>query len=120
MSTRAIAVLAVAVLLAGCVSKDRFSIASIKRKMLQLEVGMAKAEVLALMGTPESREVFPDASGEPVEFLFYQTRFAGDAVIFVAKDSDKTPFAFRNGHLVGWSRNYYDQTIRHEITIKQP
>ncbi len=54
-----------------------------------------------------------------LEFLFYQIRFAGDAVLYVAKDSDKTPFAFRDGKLIGWSRAYYDQSVRADDTIHQ-
>ncbi len=107
-----------AALLSGCVSKTRWDIASTQEKMLQVQLGMSKQEVVSILGTPMSREVLPDKNGVPVEFLQYQTRFAGDAM-FTATDAHMTPFAFVNDKLIGWGRNFYDRTARHEISVHE-
>jgi hypothetical protein len=106
-----------AILLCGCVSDTRWQVNSTQRKLLDVEPGMTRAEVVKILGTPRSIEVVPTSDGS-VEFLFYQTRFAGDAM-YVANDKDLTPFAFVDNKLVGWSRNFYDTTVHNEITIHQ-
>ena len=117
---RTVAFLAVALLLCGgCVSKTRWGVASTQKRMLRVQVGMSKQEVIKILGTPNLREVIPDKNGVPIDFLFYQTRFTGDAVLFAPKDSDLTPFAFVHDRLVGWSRNFYDNATHHEITIHE-
>jgi hypothetical protein len=105
-------------LLVGCVSKTRWEMSAMQENLLKIQPGMSKEQVVSILGIPSSREVIPDKDGQPIEFLFYQTRFAGDA-LFVPKDSDLTPFMFVQDKLIGWSRNYYDKTIRQEITVKQ-
>jgi len=94
----------------GCVSKTRWDIAAAQKKMLSIQPGMSKAQVIAVLGGPNSREVIPDNEGQPIEFLQYQTRFTGDAIMFAPQDSDMTPFMFINDRLIGWGRNYYDRT----------
>jgi hypothetical protein len=111
--------LVVATALTGCVSKTRWGIADTQKKLLELQPGMTKAEVVRLLGTPNSRELIPDREGKTIEFLFYQTRFTGDAVLFAPSDSQLTPFMFVNDRLIGWTRNFYDRTIRQEITVRE-
>ena len=118
MKTLLLTILA-ALFLSACVSKTRWDISATQKKILEVQPGMNKAQVVAILGTPNSREVIPDKEGQPIEFLQYQTRFTGDAVLFAPKDSDMTPFMFINDRLIGWGRNYYDRTIRHEFTVRE-
>jgi len=113
-----ILMVAIVLFFAGCVSKTRWEVASAQQNLMRLQVGMSMPQVIAIMGTPYSREVIPDRNGDP-EFLQYQTKFAGDAVIFTPTDAHLTPFMFVDDRLVGWGRNFYDRTIRHEITVRQ-
>jgi|SRR5665213_1193398 len=100
----------------GCMSETRWGIADTQKNLLHLEVGMTRQQVIDIMGTPTSREVIPDKNGGSTEFLFYQTRFAGDA-LRAPTDAELTPFAFVDGKLIGWSRNFYDNATHQEITI---
>ena len=117
--TKILFLILAAATLSGCVSKTRWDISAIQKKMLEVQPGMSKARVIAILGTPNSREVIPDRDGQPIEFLQYQTRFTGDAVLFAPTDTDLTPFMFVNDRLIGWGRNYYDRTIRHEFTVRE-
>ena len=105
----------------GCVSKQPWEIASIQKKMLEVQMGMTTREVIDLLGTPVNREVVPDRNGKAVEFLFYQTSFTHTASpnFFAATDAEITPFAFSDDKLLGWGRNYYDRATRHELSVHE-
>jgi outer membrane protein assembly factor BamE (lipoprotein component of BamABCDE complex) len=80
---------------------------------MKLQVGMSRIEVMAIMGQPQRREAY-----EKVEFLIYRTDWAG-----TTESQNFTPVAIVNDKVVGWGRNYYDQTTRSkieaDINIKQ-
>lgn len=70
----------------------------------QLEVGMARADVVAKLGTPSDSEAFRDDDDE-IRVLFYRTqrRHAdGDTT-----RDETTPLVFRNDILVGWGHGVY-------------
>lgn len=102
----------VAVFSLGCVSSSKllWNINKARDRLMELELGMSKQEVLQLMGKPYSREVFTGQNGEMFDFLLYITQYTYSGAI---PDSDKTPICFRDGKLIGWGWNFYGQTKRH-------
>jgi hypothetical protein len=104
----------------SCASSGPFTAGSTRRNLDKLEVGMAKSEILNIMGSPYQREVFIGKDGQPVEVLLYQTKFVG--LLNPPSDRDLTPVVLKNNYLVGWGRNFYDQSkryeIKHEIEVK--
>lgn len=97
-------------------------------KMMNLNIGMSKEEVLKIMGNPSKREQYQITKDKILEFLFYRT--AGWSVnrtssgwgwdISASGDRDEqfTPLTFENNKLVGWGRNYYENVIKHAVEIK--
>jgi hypothetical protein len=112
-----LALASILVMLMSCQSGSTFpwGIERARANLNRLEVGMTKDQVLAIMGKPYSREVFPDEAGRPVEILIYVTQYTESGAI---PDSDKTPVCLRDGKVVGWGRNFYERTQKQEITIK--
>lgn len=111
-------VVALMTLAASCASPSMYpwGIQKTRDNLNKLEVGMTKQQVIEVMGSPYTREVFPDEAGQSVEVLVYITQYTDSGAI---PDSDKTPVCLRDGKLIGWGRNFYDRTQRHEITVKQ-
>lgn len=91
-------------------------ISNTRKKLMNLELGMPKKEVLKIMGQPYSREVYASNSGESLEFLIYITQYTMSGSI---PDSDTTPVCLKGGKVVGWGRNYYEAVIKHEVTIER-
>lgn len=81
-----------------------------------LQLGESRVSAIATLGPPDKREAYQSQTGE-VEFLFYRTT-AWDGQGAVASDDQFTPVAFRGGKLVGWGRNFYEQTIKIAVTVK--
>ena len=94
-----------------------WSIDSNRRNLMKLEIGMAKQEVISVMGNPYNREAYALPDGKPLEFLIYLTKYTDSGSI---PDSDTTPICFVDGKVTGWGRNFYEQQKqRYEIEIKQ-
>jgi hypothetical protein len=102
----------------SCTSPSEYpwGIQKTRGNLNNLEVGMTKDQVIAVMGRPHTREVFPDETGHSVEVLIYITEYTDAGSI---PDSDKTPICLRDGKVTGWGRNFYDRTQKHDITIRQ-
>ena len=84
-----------------------------REKMLELQIGMTKEQVKALMGQPYKTEAYQDEGGV-LEFWLYMT----EAVTIDNRqlsDENFTPFAFRDGVLVGWGRNYYESALNIKV-----
>lgn len=81
-----------------------------REKISQLQLGMSKAQVEAIMGNsgfmdvkqPYRREVF-ESNGKAYEVLFYYTDFIQD---FQPMDTGMTPVVFRDGRFIGAGRDY--------------
>lgn len=58
-----------AILLSACVSQTRWEVSATQKKMLEIQPGMTKAQVVAILGTPNSREMIPDKEGQPIDFF---------------------------------------------------
>ena len=103
---------------AGSVIQTRGEASKNRDNMLELNIGQTKDQVLAIMGKPYKTEMYI-SEGKPTEFWLYLTE--GKASGKALSDSNFTPFAFENGTLKGWGRNYYDKTLRvkKDITIEQ-
>ena len=74
-------------------------------KFMQLYVGMSRNDVLSMLGTPYSREVY-----ENNEFLIYETNHLAPF-----EKGRFTPILLNSGKVVGWGRNYYDDAIKSKI-----
>ena len=75
-------------------------------KLMQLQVGMERQQVLSLIGNPHRREVY----GGDTEFLIYETNH------WATSEKERyTPILLRSGKVAGWGRNYYDDAIRSKI-----
>jgi outer membrane protein assembly factor BamE (lipoprotein component of BamABCDE complex) len=73
-----------------------------------LKVGMTRDEVIAIMGTPQKREAYGRT-----EFLIYRTSLnTNDPNSF-------TPIAIVDGRVIGWGRNFYDNAVKADITVRQ-
>jgi outer membrane protein assembly factor BamE (lipoprotein component of BamABCDE complex) len=69
-------------------------------KLMHLQIGMERDDVLSLMGNPYTREGYGDK-----EYLFYETNHW-------ANDERKrfTPILLQNGRVLGWGQKYYYDT----------
>ena len=85
-------------------------------RMLTLDTGLSKQEVLKTMGNPARNERY-DINGVATEILFYRTSHNADGFM---TDDEFTPMVLENGKLAGWGRSYYDDVIkiRQDINIK--
>jgi hypothetical protein len=77
---------------------------------------MTKVEVQNIMGEPRKTEAY-SKDGRNIEFWLYMTEGIGiyDRTL---RDSNFTPLAFEDGKLIGWGRNFYDQTLKYEHKIE--
>jgi hypothetical protein len=82
-------------------------------KLMNIQVGMGRQQVLDLLGNPYRREMYG-----PDEFLIYETdHFAVD------EGARYTPILVRDGKVAGWGRNFYDTALKSKIdadvTVRQ-
>lgn len=74
-------------------------------RLMQVQIGMDRQQLLSLMGNPYRREVYGDN-----EFLIYETDH------WAKQEKDRfIPILLKNGKVSGWGRNYYDYTERSKI-----
>lgn len=81
-----------------------------REKIAQLQLGMSKAQVEAIMGSagfmdvkqPYRREVF-ESNGRAYEVLYYYTDFIQD---YQPMDTGMTPVVIREGKFIGAGRDY--------------
>ena len=92
-------------LINGCGIAYQIQSRTTNDNFMQLNVGMSRDEVLSILGTPYKREVYDDR-----EFLIYKTNH-------VARSEKErfTPILLKSGKVIGWGRNYYDDTIKSKI-----
>lgn len=84
-------------------------------KLLTLNLGQSKQEVLNSMGNPRRNEKY-NINGKEIDIFFYRTSWTSDGA---ETDDEFTPVVFENEKLIGWGRNFYDQTIKFKSEIKQ-
>lgn len=105
----------------GCASSSPLRTAMARSKLQNLEIAMSKDQVVGVMGKPYTREVFLGKDGSPVEVLFYHTAFTGNALFIEPDERHLTPVLLKDGKVIGWGRNFYDNTVRyhveHEMTV---
>lgn len=110
-------------LVAGCVPGDYvartpWAIATNRERLQKLEIGMARSNVIALLGKPHKREVFPSEEGDRVEVLFYETEYTHSGNV---PESAFTPITLREGLVIGWGRAVYRRrTYSRDATEQEP
>ncbi len=77
------------------------------RKMMALNVGQSKEDVLNKMGMPAKREVY-QLQQKVVEVLFYRTR-GWSLKEYSDGDGQFTPLVFENNTLMGWGWAQYSK-----------
>ena len=68
-------------------------------KLLRLQVGMSREEVLSITGEPDRKEMHGN-----VEVLFFRTELGGNPEDFM-------PVLIVNGQLVGWGRVAHEEAL---------
>ena len=73
--------------------------------LAKLKLGMAKEEMLKIMGKPRSSEVYKIKEAK-IELISYLT----ETVNFESHIAQKhlTPIALQDGKVVGWGRSYFE------------
>jgi hypothetical protein len=110
---------AAAVILSGCVAPPRRDLSPVQRKLGEVQYGMTKAEVIALLGAPSSRHLIPDTDGNDFEFLLFPVVPPGDRWFRTPKEWKMTPFLFVDDRLIVWEMSVYDAAVRHEVTVRE-
>lgn len=99
-------------LINGCSLVYQHQSRTTNEKLMQLNVGMPRSEVLTILGNPYRREAY----GED-EYLIYETNHRA-----ISEKDRFTPIFVKSGMVVGWGRNYFDDAMRSkidaDITIK--
>ena len=115
-------------LLSGCVMMSQIRTEN-RQKLLSLESGMSKQDVLSVMGTKTIvpfvgppitnpyRTEMHSSNGRAVELLFYYTDIKkGDRAI---TDDELTPLVLIDGRLDGWGWSYWKDLIqKFELRIR--
>ncbi len=86
------------------------------QNMARLSIGMLKEDAIAIMGSPDKTEAY-SLGDKQIEFLLYRTQAVDGALDDV--DANFTPVAIEKGKVIGWGRNFYDQTIKLKLEIKR-
>jgi hypothetical protein len=101
------------------ISSTRFEAKKNNTKLMNVQIGQTKEELLQIMGPPAKREAYQLGNNNVIEFLLYRTsgwdsKQMGDA------DSQFTPLAIKDNKVSGWGRNYYDIVVRSavDVTVK--
>ncbi len=87
-----------------------------KKNMFELNMGMNKTEILKIMGDPDHHEAYADLNGHAYVFLYYFTKASHNYLDDgVHKKDDCTPIVIRDGKLIGWGDEFFEQVEKIEI-----
>jgi len=112
--------------IAGCVSSNEQIRTKNRENLLRLSLGMAKFDVLQIMGTqtvesitnPYKVETPKGKDGSLYEVLFYHTDLRNkDGLV---ADNELTPMVFENGQLIGWGWAFLSEVVpnyRYQIEL---
>jgi len=115
--------------MSGC-SADRVRLVN-RRNSMKLSIGMARGEVLNIMGTktihtlgipsainnPYRSEVLYGKNGKTLEVLYYYTDIQRRNGAIT--DDELTPLVFDDDILIGWGRGFLQENIqKYEIRIR--
>jgi|GEM_PF-1130810 len=84
--------------------------------MSKIAIGMSRNQITQIMGSPNKTEAYT-IDNKAIEFLFYRTHACDMNLNDI--DSYFTPIAIEKNSVIGWGRNFYDQTIKFKSEIKQ-
>jgi len=75
------------------------------------QYGMTKAQMIALLGKPESIQIYKKTDETRVEFYIYARQYQSS--------QEKVPICLINNKIVGWGKTYYEDHIdQDDIRIK--
>ncbi len=82
------------------------------------QYGMTKLQMIDLLGTPDSIEIYKKTDLTRVEFYMYH-RSHGSSDMNISADQEKVPVCLINNRIVGWGKSYYeDHVSADDIRIK--
>jgi hypothetical protein len=67
------------------------------------QYGMTKLQMIALLGKPDSIEIYKESNETRLEFYIYIKRYASS--------QEKVPICLINNKVVGWGKTFYDDHI---------
>lgn len=101
--------------LSGCANAPQEKMDRNNKNLMSLEIGMSKNDVLEIMGMPTLNESYQSLKGQAITIFFYYTqRQLADGN--VTKD-ETTPVVFRDGNLIGWGSEFYEDRKKVEMDI---
>jgi len=88
-----------------------------RKNLMKLELGMTKNKVVQVMGTPSLNEAYKTRDEGELAILFYYTnrKWANGNI---TKD-ECIPIVFKNGKLIGWGDEFYQNILKVEVEIKK-
>ncbi|MDP6413773.1 MAG: DUF3192 domain-containing protein [Gammaproteobacteria bacterium] len=101
-------------------------IAENRHNLEQLQYGMTKEQVHAVMGQKTVRQQYSnpfrtamhlDENNESIEIFYYWTDGSGMDGI---QEDELTPVIFRSGQVIGWGREFFNQRIEQAPVASQP
>lgn len=88
-----------------------------RTNLMKLELDMTKSKVVQIMGTPTLNEAYKtEDEGELVILFYYTNRKWADGNY--TKD-ECIPIVFKNGILIGWGDEFYQNILKVEVEIKK-
>ena len=88
-----------------------------RKNLMKLELEMTKNKVVQIMGTPTLNEAYKTGDeGELVILFYYTNRKWADGNF--TKD-ECIPIVFKNGKLIGWGDEFYQNILKVEVEIKK-
>jgi len=73
-----------------------------RRRLMQLQIGQTREQVINIMGMPHMNEGYKSEKGVSREVLYYGTGS-------LTPESELIPLVFENGKLIGWGKDYYQK-----------
>jgi len=89
--------------LLGCAST-----AKIVKPFVDPQYGMTKLEMIDLIGTPETIEIYKKSDQTRVEFYIYLRKYQSS--------QDKVPVCLINNKVVGWGKSFYEDHVSPDDT----
>jgi len=73
-----------------------------RRRLMQLQIGQTREQVVNIMGMPHMNEGYKTERGVSREVLYYGTGS-------LSPESELIPLIFENGKLIGWGQDFYQK-----------
>jgi outer membrane protein assembly factor BamE (lipoprotein component of BamABCDE complex) len=104
---RRVLIISLAVILGGCAHTSK----RVENGFIDLQYGMTKERMIALMGRPDTIEIYKKSDESRWEVYFYVRKYRASQL--------KVPVGLINNKVVGWGKTYYeDHVSANDIRIR--